>query len=476
VDAQVTAAKSARAPVRVAGRARDVELLLLMFAAVLLMVAWVLVDATQRQPLTLAGVYLGVVFFGLLAGAHALVRWRAPHADPLILPCVGLLNGLGLVMIHRLDLAAQAGSFGSGAAAADVGRQLAWTAVGVGGFVATLWRLRRYQWLARYGYTFGLVGLVLLVLPGLLPASVSQVNGAKLWLRLGPASIQPGEFAKILIIVFVAAFLVTKRELFVTAGRRILGVGFPRARDLAPLLIGWGLSVGVLTLERELGASLLIFGVVLGMIYVATARVSWVLLGLVFFTAAAVTAYYLFAHVRIRVQVWENPFADPSGTGYQVVQALLGLGTGGVGGTGLGGGRPELVPLSNADFIIASLGEELGLFGLAAVLVVYLMLVTRGLRAALDVRDSFGKLLAVGLSLTIGWQVFIVVGGVTNLIPDTGLATPFLSYGGSSLVANYLLAALLILISHTGRAPNQARPPPPRTPLARAATEVVKHS
>ncbi|PZS19686.1 MAG: cell division protein FtsW [Pseudonocardiales bacterium] len=461
---------------RPAATGRGVELALLVFAAGLVTLALVLVEADQRQQLSRSLLYLGVAYLGLFAVAHAAVRWLAPHADPLILPCVAVLNGLGLVMIHRLDLAAatQALDAGGPGATADAARQVGWTAVALELFVAVLWWVRDHRSVASYGYTAGLLGLGLLVLPGVLPASISQVNGAKLWLRLGPVSIQPGEFAKIGIIVFVAVFLVNNRELFTTAGRQLLGMTFPRPRDLAPLLGAWGLSIGVLALEKELGASLLIFGVVLAMLYAATERLSWVLIGLAFFAAGSVLAYQLFPHVRVRVQVWSDPFATYYQSGYQVAQSLFGLATGGVAGTGLGAGRPDLVPVANSDFIMAGIGEELGLIGFTAVLMIYLLLVSRGLRAALSVRDTFGKLLAAGLSVTIALQVFIVTGGVTNLIPETGLTTPFLSYGGSSLLANYMLIALLIRISHAARQPPpSAQPRPPPVPLASAATELV---
>ena len=455
---------------------RGVELGLLVFAAGLFTLALVLVEADQQQQLSRSLLYLGLAYLAMFGVAHVAVRWLAPHADPLFLPCVALLNGLGLVMIHRLDMAAarQALDAGQPVPTADASRQVVWTAVALVLFVAVLWWVRDHRILASYGYTFGLVGLGLLVLPGVLPASISQVNGAKLWLRLGSLSIQPGGFAKILIIVFVAGFLVTNRELFTSAGRRLLGMTFPRPRDLAPLLVAWGLSIGVLALEKELGASLLIFGVVLAMLYTATERVSWVLIGLVFFAAGCVLAYHLFAHVRVRVQVWSDPFAHYYQSGYQVAQSLFGLATGGVAGTGLGGGRPDLVPVANTDFIMAGIGEELGLVGFTVVLVIYLLLVARGIRAALSVRDSFGKLLAAGLSVTVALQVFIVTGGVTNLIPETGLTTPFLSYGGSSLLANYMLIALLIRISHAARQPPPTIPPGPHPiPLASAATELV---
>jgi cell division protein FtsW (lipid II flippase) len=456
---------------------RGIELVLLAFAAVLVTGALVLVEANQEEVLTRALLYVGAAYLGLFTVAHVAVRKLAPYADPLMLPCVALLNGLGLVMIHRLDLAAQDRAVALGRATPTelIQRQVAWTAIGLVLFIGVLFFVRNHRTLARYGYTAGFVGLVLLALPGLLPSSVSEVNGAKIWLRLGVFSIQPGEFAKIALIIFFSLFLVQNASLFATAGRRFLGMELPRARDLAPLLVAWGLSIVVLVLESDLGTSLLFFGIVLVLLYTATNRVSWMLIGLVFFVGGGVLAYHLFGHVRTRVQVWLDPFADFNGAGYQIGQALFGLGTGGVGGTGLGAGRPDLVPYAESDFMLSSLGEELGLVGLAAILVVYLLLITRGLRGALTVRDNFGKLLATGLAFTLALQTFVVVGGVTKLIPLTGLTLPFLSYGGSSLVANYALVALLLRVSNAARTPLPNRPTPQQQkPLGEARTELVE--
>ena len=455
---------------------RTIELLLLVFSVVLVTGALVLVEANQEQELTPTLIYVGLAYLVALTLAHLAVRRFAPYADPLILPSVGLLNGLGLVMIHRLDLADQdrAALLGQEMPDSLVFRQILWTGLGIALFIAVLFWVSDHRTLARYGYTAGFIGLVLLALPGVLPSSISEVNGAKLWIRIGGAGIQPGEFAKILLIIFFSAFLVQKRDLFSTAGRRFLGMELPRARDLAPLLVAWGLSVVILVFERDLGSSLLIFGMVLVLLYAATERVSWMVIGLLIFAAGATVAYQLFGHVQIRVQVWLDPFSDYENRGYQIAQALFGLGTGGVGGTGLGAGRPDLVPFAESDFIFSSLGEELGLIGLAAILVIYLVLITRGLRSALAVRDSFGKLLATGLSFSLALQVFVVVGGVTRLIPLTGLTLPFLSYGGSSLLANYALVALLLRISNAARAPLTRRPAAPAVPIADAGTEVVQ--
>ncbi|MDQ4104167.1 MAG: FtsW/RodA/SpoVE family cell cycle protein [Actinomycetota bacterium] len=456
---------------------RALELLMLAFATVVVTMALILVELNQPQGVTHSLLYFGVAYLALFGAAHIAVRSLAPYADPLILPCVALLNGLGLVFIHRLDIAdrTSAASVGDPLPAGNVPHQIAWTALGLGLFVAVLVLVRDHRMLARYGYTCGLVGLALLALPGLLPSAISEVNGAKIWLRFGGLGIQPGEFAKILLMIFVAAFLVTKRDLFTTAGRKVLGMEFPRARDLAPLLMAWGISLGVLVLEKDLGTSLLYFGIVLVLIYIATERIAWLVIGLMFFIGGALASNVLFAHVQRRVTAWLDPFSDYDGAGYQMAQSLFGLGTGGVFGTGLGAGRPDLVPEAHTDFITAAIGEELGFVGLAAVLFTYLLVVMRGMRTALTVRDTFGKLLAAGLSFAIGLQVFIVVGGVTKLIPLTGLTAPFLSYGGSSLLANYILVALLLRISHAARSPAASSAPrKPVAPLAEARTEMVQ--
>ncbi len=453
---------------------------MLAFAAVVTTSALVLVEANQEQQLSTGLISYGAAYLALFTLAHLAVRKLAPYADPLILPCVALLNGLGLVMIHRLDLAASAKAAHNGdpIPGGDAPHQVVWTAIGVVLFLGVLWFIRDHRSLARYGYTCGLAGLVLLITPAVLPAKFSEVNGGKNWILLAGFSIQPGEFAKILLLIFSASFLVAKRDLFDTAGKRIFGMDLPRARDLAPMLLAWGVSIGVLVFDKDLGFALLIFGTVLVMLYVATERVSWLLIGSALFMGGCFVAYHLFTHIQVRVQTWLDPYATYDTTGYQISQSLFGLGTGGVGGTGLGAGRPETVPFANTDFIVASFGEELGLIGIAALLMVFAVLVTRGMRTAIAVRDTFGKLLAGGLAFTIAWQVFVVVGGVTKLIPLTGLTTPFVSYGGSSLLANYILVAILLRISDASRRPAPARRPrvAPPTPIADAPTQMVKRA
>ncbi|CCH85498.1 Cell elongation-specific peptidoglycan biosynthesis regulator RodA [Modestobacter italicus] len=463
-DPRATAAGTDPTPTR-----RGTELVLLAFAVVITLAAQCIVDLTVTDSLSPELATFGTWFTALWVVAHLVVRRFAPYADPLLLPCVAVLMGLGLGMIHRLDIAGD--QLGGNSSGEDAPVQLLWATVGLVLFVAVVVVVRDHRVLARFAYTLALVGLVLLAIPAVLPNS--EINGAKLWIRVAGFSIQPGEFAKICLVVFFAAYLVDKRDVLALASRKVAGLELPRGRDLGPVLLAWVASILVLVFERDLGSSLLLFGIFVVMLYVATERASWLVIGVVLFSGGAFVAYQVFGHVRVRVDTWLDPFAYVDTGGYQIVQSLFSLGTGGLFGAGLGGGRPDQVPVAKSDFIASAIGEELGLFGLVAVIVLYLVLVERGLRTSLVVRDGFGKLLAAGLSFAVAWQVFVVLGGVTGLLPLTGLTTPFLAYGGSSLVANFGLVALLVRISDAARRPVA---PPPATPprLTDAPTEVVR--
>lgn len=395
----------------------------------------------------------------IFVAAHVVVRIWARHADPVLLPCAALINGIGVIFLHRLDLIGPRGGAGSSSVLTGLGvRQLAWTAGAVLVFALILGFLRDYRAVSRYAYTFALAGCILVIIPVLLPGRFSEVYGSKLWIRFGGFSLQPGEFAKLALMVFFADYLVRKREVLGLASRRVLGLPIPRGRDLGPVLAVWLASMLVLASQKDFGMALMYFGIFVAMLYIATQRVSWVLIGLLLFAAGSVASYQLYPRLHLRVSIWLHPFADPNGDGYQLVQGLLGMGTGGLFGTGPGAGRPDLVPEVHNDFVIAGIGEEIGLFGLTALLALYLILVIRGLQTALMIKDSFGKLLAAGLAFSLGLQVFVIIGGVTDLIPLTGQTTPLLSAGGSSLLATWIVIAALLRISNTARQPRSTTP------------------
>ncbi|HEV2892053.1 MAG TPA: FtsW/RodA/SpoVE family cell cycle protein, partial [Frankiaceae bacterium] len=364
---------------------RRTEAWLLAFAMVVVMAAYAAVDAAHDGRVTSGALTYAAGLAAIFGTAHLAIRRLAPAADPLLLPAAALLNGLGLVLQRRLDLAAadRAQQLGRAAPTSHASQQLLWTLVGIALFVGVLLVVRDHRTLDRYRYTFVVAGLVLLMLPTVLPARFSEVNGAKIWIRFAGFSIQPSEIAKILLIVFFASYFVAKRELLSLATRRVAGLNLPRARDLGPVLLAWLASVAVLVREKDLGSSLLFFGIFVVMLYVATERTSWLLIGLGLFGAGAYAAYGLFGHVRARVDVWLDPWRYASNRGYQLTQGLFGLATGGLTGTGLGNGRPETVPYAGTDFIFATIGEELGLVGVVAVLTVFALFVARGIRTAL---------------------------------------------------------------------------------------------
>ncbi|MFW2512664.1 FtsW/RodA/SpoVE family cell cycle protein [Demequina sp. SO4-13] len=429
---------------------RRPELVLMGLSWTIIVLARALVDYhADYLELVPLGIYAGVAA-ALMLGCHLLLRRYAPSADPVIIPAVLAINGVGLAMIRRVDFAyaqyrGRETDFGDA--------QLGWTVAGVLLAMTVVFVIRDHRLLRRFTYTAGVVGLVLYLLP-LVPGLGVTINGARIWIDVFGRSLQPGEFAKIAMVVFFAGYLVTNRDTLALAGPRFLGLRFPRPRDMGPLLLVWVAALMLMVYQRDLGASLLFFGIFLGMLYVATQRISWVVTGVAMFGAGAVLAGTVFPHVRARYDAWLNAL-DPelysSGTSEQLVRGLFGMASGGLFGTGLGEGRPDLVPYAESDFIIASIGEEMGLTGLMAILSLYLILVQRAFRTSIGVRDGFGKLVAGGLGFALALQVFIVVGGVTRVIPLTGLTTPWLAYGGSSMLANWIVVGLLLRISDQAR-------------------------
>ncbi|ACY95674.1 MULTISPECIES: FtsW/RodA/SpoVE family cell cycle protein [Thermomonospora] len=491
-------------------------LALLIFAMVMTLAAFAEVGLARdgRIPAGLVGYGGGLA---VLAGAAYYIQARfAPYADPLLLPLAVALNGLGLAMIYRLDLstskdvqdAIRDGKKVVTSGLASAGTQLQWTFVAILLFALTVLFLKDSKILQRYMYTLGACAIVLLLLP-IVPGLGAEINGARVWIFIGPFSVQPGEFAKLLLVVFFAGYLVNKRQALSLVGKKIGPLSLPRARDLGPIMVIWLFGLGVLFIQKDLGTALLYFGLFVSMLYIATQRLSWVLIGVGMLALGVLVATQLpfLGHVNQRLSIWQNP--DPYfdggclvgdkvvsvapgtepyiqagntiGSGLtacirmggeyadsaQLMKGLFALGEGGVLGKGLGQGEPWRTPLAFSDFIFDSMGEELGLTGLMVILLLYALIVQRGMKTAIAARDPFLKLFAGGVSFVLALQVFVIVGGVTRLIPLTGLTTPFLAQGGSSLMANWILIGILVRMSH------QARQPAPQAIQDEGLTQVV---
>jgi cell division protein FtsW (lipid II flippase) len=372
--------------------------------------------------------------FGLYLVAHLAIRRFAPFADATLLPLVALLNGIGFVTIARLDR--------------DQARvQSLWVAISIAVFVLTLALVRDVRVFERYRYTVAFLGVAALLVP-LAPGVGRTINGSRLWVAIGSMTFEPSEIAKVLLVAFFAAYLVDKRELL-TYGRVRLGRWFiPSPRDLGPLLLAWGMALLVLGYEKDIGTSLLFFGVFASMLYIATRRGAYLVGTLILFAIGSVFAYHAFGHVRVRVDTWLNPWSDAQNHGFQIIQSWYAFGSGGVAGTGLGLGSPKLIPNAATDFVFSAIGEELGLVGTIGVLAAFMLLVGSAYRIAVDAARSFEQLFAAGIATILGFQAFLIIGGVTRVIPLTGITLPFVSYGGSSLVANFALVALLLRISN----------------------------
>ncbi|MGH2787207.1 MAG: FtsW/RodA/SpoVE family cell cycle protein [Actinomycetota bacterium] len=414
---------------------RNTELSLLIFALIIGCGALAIVAVTRNVDRLVDAAPFMIALVVCYVVAHIATRRFAAQADALILPLVAILNTIGVTAIYRLD------SEGLGPS------QVTWTALGVACFIGTLVVLRDYRSLARFKYLFGFAGIGLLLLPVFIG---TEINGARLWIQFGGFSFQPGELAKLGLVIFFAAYLAERKELLAIASRRLLGLHVPDIKHFGPLLVMWGLSLAVMFYEKDLGSSLLFFSIFLVMLYIATARIVYMALGGLLFLVGATIGYSTFTHVQLRVQVWLDVYNPETinDESYQLAQSLFALATGGLFGTGLNQGLPDLIPAAHTDFLFSVVGEELGLIGTSAVLLCFILLLSRGLRVAVGARTDFGQLLAAGLTAILGLQTFIILAGVTRLLPLTGITLPFMSYGGSSLLSNFILVALLVRISH----------------------------
>ena len=415
---------------------RNHELALLILALIIGGGAIALVQLARNSEKIAKAAPVALLLVVFYIGAHIVTRRVAKQADPLILPIAAVLNALGLAAIYRLSPQ----RFGP--------TQVTWTMLGIALFVATLLIVRDYRILSRYKYILGFLGVGLLLLP--MSPLGATIRGARLWVQVGSFSFQPGELAKVCLVVFFAAYLAERKELLAVASKRIAGLHFPDIKHFGPLLVMWGLSLAVMFFEKDLGSSLLFFSIFLVMIYVATARIAYLSIGAVLFAGGAYLGYQTFSHVRARVTVWMDVFNPKyiDDESFQLAQSLFALATGGLFGTGLGRGRPDLIPDAHTDFIFSAVGEELGLLGTSAVLLCFMLLVARGMRIAVNSRDDFGQLLTTGLITILALQTIIILGGVTRLMPLTGITLPFMSYGGSSLLSNFILIGILVRISH----------------------------
>ncbi|HLU30095.1 MAG TPA: FtsW/RodA/SpoVE family cell cycle protein [Glycomyces sp.] len=434
------------------------ELGMLALAGVAVLLLQIAVDMGLEGEVYTTTFSLPLVVFMTSLAAWGITRGLASYTDPLLVAVPAMLTGVGIVFIRRLDrsaaepISAEAGMFaGAG------GRQLMYYIAGVLVFGLFLALVRNHRVLRGYAYILLFAGIFLAALPGFLPRSISEVNGSKNWVRLGPVSVQPSEFAKLMLLVFFAVYLIRKRDVLSVAGPKFLGLQFPRMKDLFPIVVVWAASMLMLIFEKDLGTSLLLFSMFLSMLYMATRRVSWIVIGLTLFIGGCVAIYPFFSHLQLRVRIWLDPF-NPDyifGDSFQLVQGLIALNDGGLLGNGPGTGNPNIISYAESDFILAAIGEELGLFGLTAVLLLYAVFVQRSFKSAIMSRDLFGKLLAGGLAFLVAFQLFVICGGITGLIPLTGQTTAFLSSGGSSLVGSWLLVAMLVRVSDDARKPWQ---------------------